>query len=69
MKRLFFALMLCGAVFCLASCDKLGDDESDGIGSGGRPVTPVYKEYRIDSTIICRDSILYDNQELKQNIN
>lgn len=69
MKRLFFALMLCGAVCCLASCDKLGDDESDGTETGGRPITPNYKEYRIDDENIYQDSILYDNPELKQDIN
>lgn len=67
MKRLFMAIILCGLAFSISSCDKLGDDESDGGSTGVKP--PGYKPYKIDDGIIYRDSILDDNPDFKQAIN
>lgn len=57
--------LLGGLLFCLSSCDKLGDDESDSGGSGGdRPKPPSINDLVITDTLsmeIERDSIIIHN--------
>lgn len=63
MKRLFIAIILCGFICCLSSCDKIESDGSEN--GGGKPIKPEYREYNIGNEINYQDSILYDISVLK----